>query len=123
MQVLEFIRNCGRCTVLHRAMTTWNYIPHQVNDASSRIRFFFKYENTPFGPAGTVKRHTQVQTHICTQTLAHALYTHVHCNIVVWWYYTPDMYNAECNYDVLFYHVSAFMFLYPRQSSCCIGMN
>ena len=29
----------GRCTVLHRAMTTWNSIPHQVTDASSRIRF------------------------------------------------------------------------------------
>ena len=29
----------GRHTVLHRAMTTWNSIPHQVTDASSRIRF------------------------------------------------------------------------------------
>ena len=29
----------GRITVLHRAMTTWNSIPHQVTDASSRIRF------------------------------------------------------------------------------------
>ena len=26
-------------TVLHRAMATWISIPHQVNDASSRIRF------------------------------------------------------------------------------------
>jgi hypothetical protein len=31
----------GRRTVRHRAMTTWNSIPHQVTDASSRIRFFF----------------------------------------------------------------------------------
>ena len=29
----------GRCTVLHRAMTTWNSIPHQVTDASSKIWF------------------------------------------------------------------------------------
>jgi hypothetical protein len=29
----------GRHTVLHRAMATWNSIPHQVTDASSRIRF------------------------------------------------------------------------------------
>ena len=29
----------GRLTVLHRAMTTWNTIPHQVTDASSKIRF------------------------------------------------------------------------------------
>jgi hypothetical protein len=29
----------GRRTVLHRAMTTWNSIPHQVTDASSGIRF------------------------------------------------------------------------------------
>jgi hypothetical protein len=30
----------GRCTALHRAMTIWNSIPHQVTDASSRIRVF-----------------------------------------------------------------------------------
>ena len=30
----------GRRPVLHRAMTTWNSIPHQVTDASSKIRFF-----------------------------------------------------------------------------------
>ena len=29
----------GRSTVLHRAMTIWNYIPQQVTDARSRIRF------------------------------------------------------------------------------------
>jgi hypothetical protein len=28
----------GRCTVLHRAMATWNSIPHQVTDTISRIR-------------------------------------------------------------------------------------
>ena len=28
----------GRCTVLHKAMTTWNSIPHQVTDESSGIR-------------------------------------------------------------------------------------
>ena len=31
----------GRRTVLHKAMTTWNSIPHQVTYASSRIRLFF----------------------------------------------------------------------------------
>jgi hypothetical protein len=29
----------GRHTVLQRDITTWNSIPHQVTDASSRIRF------------------------------------------------------------------------------------
>ena len=29
----------GRRTLLHIAMSTWNSIPHQVTDASSRIRF------------------------------------------------------------------------------------
>ena len=28
----------GRHTVLHRARATWNSIPHQVTDASGRIR-------------------------------------------------------------------------------------
>jgi hypothetical protein len=27
----------GRHTVLHRAMTTWNYIPHQVTDAAVKL--------------------------------------------------------------------------------------
>ena len=27
----------GRSTVLHRAMTTWNSIPHQVTEVSSKI--------------------------------------------------------------------------------------
>jgi hypothetical protein len=29
----------GRCTVLHRATTTWNSIPHKVTYTSSKIRF------------------------------------------------------------------------------------
>ena len=29
--------NGRRCTVLHRPMTTWNSIPHQVTDASSKM--------------------------------------------------------------------------------------
>ena len=33
-------------------------------------------------------RDTGTDKHIRTQTLAHALYTHVHCNIVVWSYST-----------------------------------
>ena len=53
---------------------TWNSIPHQVVDASSRIRIsFFKDKYTPYGTAGTVKRHTQAQTHIhitCLLTLS-----------------------------------------------------
>jgi hypothetical protein len=48
----------GRHTVLHRSMTTWNSIPHQVSHASSNIRFFFKLiKNTPYCTAGTVKQH------------------------------------------------------------------
>ena len=30
----------------------------------------------------------ETQTNVQTQALAQALYTHVHCNIIVWWYYT-----------------------------------
>jgi hypothetical protein len=45
----------GRCTVLHRAMTTYNSIPHQVTDASRRIRFKKQVKKTPYGTAGTVK--------------------------------------------------------------------
>ena len=37
--VLMYRTDYGRCTVLHRAMTTWNIIPHQVAHASSKIRF------------------------------------------------------------------------------------
>jgi hypothetical protein len=44
-------------TVLHRAMTTWNSIPHQVTDASSTIRFKTQGEKIPYG---TVKRRTRM---------------------------------------------------------------
>ena len=45
----------GRRTILHRAMTTWISIPHQVADASSRIRFEKTHKNTPYGIAESVK--------------------------------------------------------------------
>ena len=61
----------GRQRVLHRAMTTWNSISHQVTDASSRIRFFFKHKNIPYGKAGTVDTHT----HTCM--IPYALYIHM----------------------------------------------
>ena len=35
--VLKSRTDYGRNTVLHRAMTTWNSIPHQVTDANSKI--------------------------------------------------------------------------------------
>jgi hypothetical protein len=38
----------GRHTVLHRAMATWNSIPHQVTEASSRIRFFLNIQKYTF---------------------------------------------------------------------------
>ena len=49
-------------------MATWNSMPHQATDASSRIRFLKIETNTPYGTAGTVKRHTQAQaqTHAYT---------------------------------------------------------
>ena len=37
--VPKYRTDYGRCTVLHRAMTTWNSIPHQVTDASSNNLF------------------------------------------------------------------------------------
>jgi hypothetical protein len=52
------ITDYGRHTVLHRVMSTWNSIPHQVTDASRKTD-----ENTPYGTAGTVKRHTGTDTH------------------------------------------------------------
>jgi hypothetical protein len=36
--VPKFRTDYGRHTVLHRAMTTWNSIPHQETEASSKIR-------------------------------------------------------------------------------------
>ena len=41
---------------LHRAMTTWNSVPHQVTDARGRIRSKKTDKNTTYGTAGTVKR-------------------------------------------------------------------
>ena len=57
----------GRRTVLHRAMTTWNSIPHQVTDASSRIRFRKQIKNTPYETAGTVKQHKHRHMHTNTR--------------------------------------------------------
>ena len=56
------------CTVLHRAITTWNSIPHQVTDASSRFRLlFFLHKNTPFGTAGNRHTSASIRTlHTCT---------------------------------------------------------
>ena len=62
-----------RRTVLYRAMATWNSIPHQVTDASSRIRFTKQiFLNTPYGTEGTVKR----QTHEYKHMIRHEIYTH-----------------------------------------------
>uniref|UniRef100_A0A4W5JZL5 Spectrin beta chain n=1 Tax=Hucho hucho TaxID=62062 RepID=A0A4W5JZL5_9TELE len=46
----------GRHTVLHRAMTTWNSIPHQLTDASSKI--LFKKHKTPYGTREAVQKKT-----------------------------------------------------------------
>jgi hypothetical protein len=65
----------GRHTVLYRAMTTWNSIPHQVTEASSKIGF----SNQLYGTAGTVKQHwlTHAHTHTHTHTITYALYLHI----------------------------------------------
>jgi hypothetical protein len=47
----------GRHTVLHRAMTTWNSIPHQVTDAAVESECKKQIEIQLYGTAGTVKRH------------------------------------------------------------------
>jgi hypothetical protein len=84
----------GRCTVLHRAMATWNSIAHQVTDASSRIRFKkqIKIHLMEQWDCEETHTHTQVQTCICT---------HIHCNMVV-------LYILYCRcvimlYDLLFH--------------------
>ena len=77
----------GRHTVLHRAVTTWNSIPHQVTHASSRIRFKKTDKNTPYATAETVKRHTHRYRHAYAHTRV-SVPTTVYCNIGVWWYYT-----------------------------------
>ena len=69
----------GRHTVLHRAMTTWNYIPQQVT-VMQAVQLDLKTDTkkTPYGTAGTVKqpkhRHRHMHTH--THTITYALYTH-----------------------------------------------
>ena len=37
----------GRHIILHKAMTSWNSIAHQVTHASSKIRFKKQIKNTP----------------------------------------------------------------------------
>ena len=61
----------GRHTVLHRAMATWNSIPHQVTDASSIIRFKKQIKKTPYGTAGTVKQHKHWHRHMHTHKHTH----------------------------------------------------
>jgi hypothetical protein len=60
-------RGHKRHTVLQRAMTTWNSIPHQVTDASSTFRFKKQIKNTSYGTAGAMKqqkhRHRHMHTH------------------------------------------------------------
>jgi hypothetical protein len=52
-------------------------IPHQVTDAAVESYI------------SLIQIHLMEQRVLwCTQTLVHALYIHVRCNIVVWWYYT-----------------------------------
>jgi hypothetical protein len=46
----------GRHTVLHRAMTTWNSIPHQVTDAVKCDLKKQMKKNPPYGTAETVKQ-------------------------------------------------------------------
>jgi hypothetical protein len=80
--VPKFRTDYGRTTVLHRAITIWNSIQHQVADASSIIRFKEQI-NTPYGTAGTMKRHTHIGTDTNIHMLTHALYTHVHMDFVL----------------------------------------
>ena len=63
--VPKFRTDYGRHTVLHRAMTTWNSIPHQVTDAISRIRFK-KHVKYPLWNSGECKhkhRHRHMHAH------------------------------------------------------------
>jgi hypothetical protein len=55
-------------------LTTWISIPHQVTDASSRIRFIKTGKSRPY----VMKRR---DTHKGTDTGMR-----VHCDFVVWWY-------------------------------------
>ena len=57
----------GRRTVLHRAMTPLNSIPHQVTDASSRICFFLnRYKYTLWNSGEQHKHKTHAYTHTIT---------------------------------------------------------
>ena len=71
----------GRQTVLHRAMTTWNSIPHQVTDASSKIRF--KKKNTLWNSGDCEATNIGTNTCIHTQTITSALNTHGFCTVDV----------------------------------------
>ena len=57
----------GRFTVLNRAMTTWNSIPHQVTHASSTNRFFLKIEKHLMEQRG-LWRDTHTGTDTCIHT-------------------------------------------------------
>ena len=58
---------CGEWhTVLHRVITTWNSIPHQVIRASSKIWFKKTDTITHYGTAGTVNRHEHRHRHMHT---------------------------------------------------------
>uniref|UniRef100_A0A673XLX0 RNA helicase n=1 Tax=Salmo trutta TaxID=8032 RepID=A0A673XLX0_SALTR len=57
-------------------MTTWNSIPHQLTDASSKITFKKTDKKTPYGTAGTVKQHKH--WHRCTHTHDNILTIHTH---------------------------------------------
>ena len=84
--------NYGRRTVVHRAMTTWNSIPHQVTCASSKIKFQKQIKNTPYGTAGTVKRHAYKRWHThCIHT-----YTRILCCRYVVVELWPEGICCEC---------------------------
>ena len=81
--------NYGRLTVLHRAMTTWNSVPHQVTDASSRIRVkkqvkiqlmeeWGLWSNTNIGTDTCIHTHDNIRTiHTCT---------HGFCVVDMWYW-------------------------------------
>ena len=56
----------GRCTVLHRAMTTWNSIPHHVTDESSRIIFKKQVKIHLMEQRGLQHKHGHIHMHTHT---------------------------------------------------------
>ena len=60
----------GRHTVLHKGMTTWNSIPHQVTYASSKITFKKHHmeERGLWRTVETLKQHKQRHRHMHTNT-------------------------------------------------------